>query len=97
MEILEIVSYHQSEKVTEVVFKVVNDDEDMFRTDVIENTYFDEFGYDYLSPVAEYLFEDDDFDNEFGESEYVDEDDLMSFLNEYYIVYPDKLPPSEYE
>lgn len=97
MEILEIVSYHQSEKVTEVVFRMVNDDDDMVRTDVLENTYFEEFGYDYLAPVAEFLFEDEEFDNDFGASDYLDEDDLISFLNEFYIVYPEKLPASEYE
>lgn len=97
MEILEIVSYHQSEKVTEVVFRVMNDDDDMIRTDAIENTYFEEFGYDYLAPMSDFLFEDDDFDGDFGSSEYLDEDDLMSFLNEFYVVYPEKLPPSEYE
>lgn len=97
MEILEIVSYHQSEKVTEVVFRMVNDDDDMVRTDVLENTYFEEFGYDYLAPVAEFLFEDEEFDNDFGASDYLDEDDLISFLNEFYIVYPEKLPSSEYE
>lgn len=97
MEILEIVSYHQNENITEVVFRLVNDDADTVRTDIIENTYFDEFGYDYLAPVSDYSFEDDDFfiNEEF--SEYLDEDDLLAFLNEYYIVYPDKLPTSEFE
>lgn len=98
MEILEVVSYHQTEKITEVTFRLINDESDMIRTDIIENTFFDEFGYEYLSPVADFLFDDD---NEFGDSfdgpEYVDEDDLTSFLNEYYIVYPEKLPQPEYE
>lgn len=97
MEILEIVSYHQNEKVTEVVFRMVNDDDDMIRTDVIENTFFEEFGYDYLAPISDFLFEDEDFDNNSDFSDYLDEDDLMSFLNEFYVVYPDKLPSSEYE
>jgi len=27
----------------------------------------------------------------------LDEDELMSFLNEFYVVYPDKIPPAQYE
>ena len=43
MEIIEIVSYNQSERITEVVFRMVNDEEDMIRTDVIDNSYFEEY------------------------------------------------------
>ena len=96
-EIVEIVSYHQSENITEVTFRLMNDEEDMVRTDVIENNFFEEFGYDYLAPVTDWLFEEDslEINNEFPE--YLDEDELMLFLNEFYIVYPDKIPPAEYE
>jgi hypothetical protein len=97
MEIIEIVSYHQNEKITEVVFRAVNDDEDMVRTDEIENTYFDEFGYGFLAPVSDFLFEDEDYEGDDDFLDYIDEDDLMSFLYEFYVVYPEKLPPSEYE
>ena len=64
---------------------------------LIENNFFEEFGYDYLAPVTDWLFEEDslEINNEFPE--YLDEDELMSFLNEFYIVYPDKIPPAEYE
>jgi hypothetical protein len=50
-----------------------------------------------LAPVTDWLFEDDslEFDSEFPE--YLDEDELMSFLNEFYVVYPDKIPPAQYE
>lgn len=97
MEILEIVSYNQSEKVTEVVFRLVNDEEDMIRTDVIENMFFEEFGFDYLSPITSFLFEDEGEDPDDNFLDYIDEDDLISFLNEYYVVYPDKLPDPEFE
>ena len=56
MEIVEIISYHQSENITEVTFRLMNDEEDMVRTDVIENNFFEEFGYDYLAPVTDWLF-----------------------------------------
>lgn len=97
MEILEIVSYNQSEKITEVVFRLVNDEEDMVRTDVIENTFFDEFGFDYLSPITNFLLEDEGEDPDDDFWDYIDEDDLKSFLNEFYIVYPEKLPLPEFE
>lgn len=97
MEILEILSYSQTEKITEVTFRLVNDEEDMLRNDIIENTYFDEFGYDYLSPIVDFLFEDEGEDTNDDFLDYIDEDDLKSFLNEYYVVYPDKLPSAEFE
>jgi hypothetical protein len=97
MEILEIISHHQSETVTEVIFRLVNDDEDVVRKDEIENTYFDEFGYDFLSPIADFMFEDETDDNNDDFWQYIDEDDLKSFLNEYYVVYPEKLPKPEFE
>jgi hypothetical protein len=97
MEILEIISYNQTEKITEVVFRLVNDEEDMVRTDVIENTFFDEFGFDYLSPITNFLLEDEGEDPDDDFWDYIDEDDLKSFLNEFYIVYPEKLPLPEFE
>ncbi len=97
MEILEIISYSQTEKITEVVFRLVNDEEDMVRTDVIENTFFDEFGFDYLLPITNFLLEDEGEDPDDDFWDYIDEDDLKSFLNEFYIVYPEKLPLPEFE
>ena len=97
MEIIEIVSYNQSERITEVVFRMVNDEEDMIRTDVIENSYFEEFGFDYLSPLTDFLFEDEGEDPNDDFFDYIDEEDLKTFLNEYYVVYPEKLPKPEYE
>jgi hypothetical protein len=38
---------------------------------------------------------DDDEEDEFDDFETIDEDILLNFLNEYYVVYPDKLPKSE--
>jgi hypothetical protein len=97
MEILEIVSYNQTEKITEVTFRLVNDDEDMLRTDVIENIYFEEFGFDYLVPMGDFLYDDEGEDQNNDSWDYIDEDDLKSFLDEYYVVYPEKLPNAEFE
>lgn len=97
MEIVEIISYHQSENITEVTFRLMNDEEDMVRTDVIENNFFNEFGYDYLAPVTDWLFEQDSTETEDDFSDYLDEDELMGFLNEFYIVHPNKIPPAQYE
>lgn len=97
MEVLEIVSYNQTEKITEVNFRLVNDEDDMIRTDIIENTFFDDFGFDYLSPIVDFLFEDEGEDPKDDFLDYIDEEDLKSFLNEYYVVYPEKLPLPEFE
>ena len=40
-------------------------------------------------------FDDDDFDEDDSDFQSIDEDLLLSFLNEYYIVYTDKLPKVE--
>ena len=49
--------------------------------------------------VFESILEDDD--EEWDEDEDVDyindEDNLISFLNEYYVVYPKKIPKAEYK
>jgi hypothetical protein len=66
----------------------------MVREDMIEYSYYEEFGYDEKSVFD--LFEElDDLEDDWGDDEYdyIDnEDSIISFLNEYYVVYPKKLP-----
>jgi hypothetical protein len=100
MEVIEIVSYYLYEdtKRLEITFRTFTDSEDEVRNDIINLDYAKEFGYDLISESLSFFdlleFEDveDDDDDDF---QTIDEDVLMSFLNEYYIVYPDKLPKSE--
>ena len=95
MEIAEIVSHYvdKTQNLIIVEFRLFDDEIDVVREDFIEYSFFDEFGFEQdnfdnnlLENYEEDEWGDDDFD-------YInDEDTLISFLNEYYVVYPKKLP-----
>ncbi len=100
MEIKEIVSYflNKQSNILEVSFRTINDSEDVLRTDNIDYLISEEYGY---------ILESEDFgfyNNEFeDEKDYyedlkieLDEEVLISFLNEYYEVNPKLLPKTEY-
>lgn len=99
MEIQELIFFylHESTRTIEVQFRLNIDSEEEFRTDVIDLNETLDFGYELL--VEDYdLYEDDseeDDDSYWVDSPSVDEDNLLSFLNEYYIVFPEKLPKPE--
>ena len=100
MEVSEIVSYyiHETSRRIEVSFRMMNDDEDEVRNDVINIDEAEEFGYD-LKQEAFDLYDEEDEDEEefddFGDFDTIDEEMLISYLNEYYIVNPKKLPKPE--
>ena len=54
-----------------------------------------DFGYELI--VEDFDLQDDDEEDEFYwlDSPSVDEDNLILFLNEYYIINPEKLPKPE--
>ena len=94
MEVCEIITHHidKTQNLINVEFRLMGDDDDVVREDTIEYSFFEEFGYDetkdfnIFDTISEEVdeWEDDDFDY------LTNEDDLISFLNEYYIVYPKK-------
>ena len=101
MEIKELVSYYINETshMLEVTFKTLTDSEDEIRTDQIVLDEIETFGYNILNNINENFFEDDDEEfedmfNDFEEEELV-EDEIISFLNEYYLIYPKKLPEAQ--
>jgi hypothetical protein len=99
MEIKEILSYflNAESNILEVSFRTIGDSDDVLRVDNIDYSISEEYGY---------VLESDDFnfyDDEFEDDEYYDEDKieldedvLISFLNEYYEVNPKSLPKPEY-
>jgi hypothetical protein len=101
MEIKELVSYYINETshMLEVTFRTLTDNEDEIRTDQIVLEEIETFGYNILNNINENFFEDDDeeFEDMFNdfEEEELDEDEIVSFLNEYYLIYPKKLPDSQ--
>ena len=103
MEVVEVISQYidKVQNLIIVEFKMLGDDDDSIREDFIEYSFFEEFGYDNKKSYEmfeSFLNEDDNVDewDDDEDIDYVDNDDvLISFLNEYYIVYPKKLPKGQ--
>ena len=99
MEIKEIVSYYfNSEKnLLEISFRTIEDDEDVVRIDTINYDVVESYGFDLVTESFDFFV--DDLDEEvYEENEKIelDEDELITFLNEYYIVNPDSIPDPEF-
>lgn len=95
MEIVEILGYevnHTSDSI-EVRFRTIEDSEGEIRIDNIDLSEADDFGY-VLIPEDDFEFYDDE-DSDYTEFNDVDEIELVGFLNEYYMIYPDRLPIKE--
>jgi hypothetical protein len=94
MEVVEVVSHYidKTQNIINVEFRLLGDSEDEVREDIVEYLYFEEFGFDNTKDFDIFesiIDEEDEWDND--DYDYIDnEDDLLSFLNEYYVVYPDK-------
>jgi hypothetical protein len=103
MEIREIVSYYINNvtDTLEVSFRTLDDEDNQLRNDEIPLVEITAFGYDIIKSDSEFLDEFSDEDDDFFESflsdnlDYIDHQELISFLNEYYTIYQDKLPKSE--
>lgn len=99
MEIQELIFFylHESTNTLDVHFRLSIDSEEEFRVDVIDIKESIDFGYDLIMEDHD-LFSGDDEDEDdvfWLDSPTIDEDSLISFLNEYYVIYPDKLPKPE--
>jgi hypothetical protein len=98
MEIQELIFFylHENTNTIEVQFRLNVDSEEEIRIDLIDLNEASDFGYDLI--LEDYdLKGDEDDDEEFYwlESPSIDEDNLINFLNEYYVVSPEKLPKPE--
>lgn len=100
MEIKEIISYflNRESNILEVAFRTIEDEEDVLRTDNIDYSITEEYGFILESESFE--FYDDEFNEEdlmFQDEEKIelDEYELISFLNEYYDINPNLLPKPE--
>jgi len=102
MEVVEIISsfVNKDNNILRVEFQMMGDEG--FRTDTIEFEYFEEFGFSESTVVDVFDNIDDDEEDDWGwddedENEvYVDDETMISFLNEYYVVFPDRIPNEEY-
>jgi len=108
MEIKELVTYYinESEETLDVTFRLSIDGDDEIRTDQIEIGVIKSFGYNLddlrTNNLLEMYNEDDDGDDDlFGDLfsdgiEDFDSDEVKSFLNEYYLIFPDRLPDVDF-
>ena len=96
MEIVEIISYfiNHSTDTIDVRFKFNNDEDDEIRVDVIDLKESDDFGYTLIVEDFDLFMDDEDEDDNLLEDN-VDEIELLSFLNEYYLIYPEKIPQKD--
>lgn len=97
MEIQELIFFylHETTKTIEVQFRLSIDSEEEFRTDMIDLSEITDFGFDLITEDYESYEEDEEEEYFWLDSPTIDEDNLISFLNEYYVVYPNKLPKPE--
>jgi hypothetical protein len=106
MEIKEIVNHYVnfSNDILEVSFRTIDDSDSELRNAEIPVVEIIAFGYDFIkndSSLLEMFEAEDDSDDEFfdelstNKDESMDIYDLISFLNEYYLVYPEQLPKKE--
>jgi hypothetical protein len=97
MEIKEILSYFLNidSNILEVSFRTIDDSEDVLRNDQIDYTLAKEYGYELETESFDF-FEDDDEDELVKDETELDEDILISFLNEYYTINQNSIPKSEF-
>jgi hypothetical protein len=99
MEIKEIVSYflNADSNILEVSFRTIEDDDEVMRTDSIDYSIVDDYGFDLITESFDFF--DDDFEDDEtlpNDKVELDEDELVTFLNEYYTINPEALPRSEF-
>jgi hypothetical protein len=99
MEIKEIVSYflNADSNILEVSFRTIEDDDEVMRTDSIDYSLVDDYGFDLITESFDFFDDDFDDDNILQDDKVeLDEDELITFLNEYYTINPEALPRSEF-
>jgi hypothetical protein len=99
MEIKELESFYINEtsQTLDVTFRILSDNDDEIRTDQIELSETKTFGYDFSKDETDDFWEEDeeDYFDTYGEEFDMDEEEIISFLNEYYLIYPKRLPNSQ--
>jgi hypothetical protein len=99
MEIKELESFYVNEpsQTLDVTFRILSDSDDEIRTDQITLEEMKTFGYNIPENVDDFYDDEDDDDiylfGDMGED--LDEQEIISFLNEYYLIYPNNLPDAE--
>lgn len=97
MEIKELESFYVNEtsQTLDVTFRLINDNDDEIRTDQIDLNESKTFGYDFLKDDSDDLWDgedDEDYFDTYNEEFEMDVEEIISFLSEYYLIYPKRLP-----
>jgi hypothetical protein len=97
MEIQELIFFylHENTSIVEVQFRFTIDSDEETRTDFISLDEADDFGFNLIYEDYDLTNDDDEDEMYWLESPSIDEDVLLSFLNEYYVINPDKMPKPE--
>ena len=100
MEIKELVSFYINEtsQTLDVTFRIHSDNEDEIRTDQIDLEESKTFGYVLTQNKSDNFYEEEeeeeDYFDEFFDEDF-EEEEIISFLNEYYLIYPKRLPNTQ--
>ena len=94
MEIKEILSYSldKDSNLLDVTFRTIDDSEDDFRTDKIDYALSLDYGFELETESFNFFDDEDSEDELISEDVELDEELLISFLNEYYMLNPTQLP-----
>ena len=98
MEIKEIISYflNPDTNVLDVSFRTIEDEDDVLRNDNINYSIVSEYGFELETETFDFFGEE--FDEDLGDDNEkieLDEDELISFLNEYYTINENSIPKAE--
>ncbi len=98
MEIKEIISYflNSDSNILEVSFRTIDDNDELLRTDSINYNLVEEYGFELETESFDFFSDDIDNDLENPDKIELDEDELISFLNEYYEMNSKSLPKAEF-
>jgi hypothetical protein len=94
MEVIEVIFYqinHNDDTIT-VEFRLNEDTSLETRLDTIDLKEADDFGFKLITEDSEFFDNDDENDYDLDD---INEDELLSFLNEYYMIYSDRLPKKD--
>ena len=97
MEIKEVVEFflNRTTNLIEVSFRTIEDDDEVLRTDVIDYTISEDYGYELQTETFDFFSDDDDDDIINEDKIELDEEMLIMFLNEYYTVNSHVIPKPE--
>ena len=100
MEIKDLESFYINEtsQTLDVTFRILSDNDDEIRADQIDLSETKTFGYNFSKDDTDDLWdedEDEDYFDTYGEEFDMDEEEIISFLNEYYLIYPNRLPNTQ--